>query len=139
MTIDKIVNELQSASEWFTEHGRNTNTAIVGICDKAIEFIKCQNADLACQKMLAMHYKEIADSNAAEIERLNKEVDRLSQCVLYHDGQIVDAIKDFAERLEDTITDRLEESHENPNGETYYITDVYKDIQNVLKEKVGED
>lgn len=30
-----------------------------------------------------------------EIERLNKEVNRLSECVLYHDGQIVDAVKDF--------------------------------------------
>lgn len=37
----------------------------------------------------------------AEIERLNKEVDRLSQCVLYHEGQIVDAVKDFAERLKE--------------------------------------
>ena len=39
----------------------------------------------------------------AEIERFAKEVDRLSQVVLYHDGQIADAqaeaIKEFAERV----------------------------------------
>lgn len=42
-------------------------------------------------------------SRDAENERLNKEVDRLSQCVMYHDGHIVDAkseaYKEFAERL----------------------------------------
>ena len=43
--------------------------------------------------------EEIINRQKAEIERLDREVDRLSQCVLYHDGQIVDAIKDFAERV----------------------------------------
>jgi hypothetical protein len=46
--------------------------------------------------------KYIAEQKA-EIERLNKEVDRLSQCVLYHDGQIADAkakaIKEFEGEL----------------------------------------
>lgn len=41
------------------------------------------------------------------IEHLNKEVDRLSQCVLYHDGHIEDAkseaIREFAERLKEAL------------------------------------
>ena len=45
----------------------------------------------------------------AEIERLNKEIDRLSQCVMYHDGQIVDAkaeaVKAFAKKFEKKIKD----------------------------------
>lgn len=41
----------------------------------------------------------LVEIQQVEIESLNKEVDRLSQCVLYHDGQIADAIKDFAEKL----------------------------------------
>ena len=51
----------------------------------------------------------------AEIERLNKEVDRLSQFVLYHDGIVSDlekdvfnakakAIKEFAERLKKELS-----------------------------------
>lgn len=32
-----------------------------------------------------------------EIERLNKEVNRLSQVVLYNDGMMVDTIKEFAQ------------------------------------------
>ncbi len=41
----------------------------------------------------------VTDTNVGEFERLSKEVDRLSQCVLYHDGHIADAIKEFVERL----------------------------------------
>lgn len=41
---------------------------------------------------------QIVEAKQVEIERLNKEVDRLSQVVLYHDGQMVDIIKEFAER-----------------------------------------
>jgi hypothetical protein len=45
----------------------------------------------------------IVEGKQAEIERLNKEVDRLSQVVLYHDGQMVDTIKEFAERASDKL------------------------------------
>jgi len=65
----------------------------------------------------------------AEIERLNKEIDRLSQCVMYHDGQIADAIKEFAERL-------IKE-YENIDGQ--YVDRVMLDIiDNLVKEMVGE-
>lgn len=68
----------------------------------------------------------------AEIERLNKEVDRLSQCVLYHDGQILDAIKEFAERLKMRIDE----------GELYTTSDDYEltinHIDNLVKEMVGD-
>ena len=48
---------------------------------------------------------DLISRQKAEIDRLNKEVDRLSQCVLYHDGQIADAIKDFADELEHRLID----------------------------------
>ena len=47
-------------------------------------------------------WKEVEDKDA-EIERLNKEVDRLSQLVLYNDGRMVDTIKEFAERACDQL------------------------------------
>ena len=61
----------------------------------------------------------------AEIERLNKEVDRLSQCVLYHDGQVVDAVKEFAERLKKELS-----------FGKYIQAD---QIDNLLKEMVGDN
>ena len=61
--------------------------------------------------LMAKYVIDLIDRQQAEIERLNKEVDRLSQCVMYHDGQIADAIKEFAERLkayfEDEFIDNL--------------------------------
>jgi hypothetical protein len=39
LTDNEIKNELQSAIEWFTGHGRNTNTAIIGICERALDLI----------------------------------------------------------------------------------------------------
>ena len=59
-------------------------------------------------KVLFAEYRDVLDlvtRQRAEIDRLNKEVDRLSQCVLYHEGHIVDTIKDFAERLHKRVTD----------------------------------
>jgi archaellum component FlaC len=68
----------------------------------------------------------------AEIERLNKEVDRLSQVVLYHDGQIADAkaeaIKEFAKRLQDDLG-HLFIIHHPVVGEL---------IDNLVKEMVGD-
>ena len=69
-----------------------------------------------CVIVLPQKALELADRQRAEIERLNKEVDRLSQCVLYHDGIVSDlekdvfnakaeAIKEFAERLIDKCAD----------------------------------
>ena len=42
---------------------------------------------------------DLINRQKAEIERLEKEVDRLSQCVMYHDGQIADAIKELGEKV----------------------------------------
>lgn len=44
--MNKIVEELQAASVWFEEHGKNTNTAIVGICARAIDHINRQEAEI---------------------------------------------------------------------------------------------
>ena len=52
-----------------------------------------------CFKQLREDVTKTLNRQKAEIERLNKEVDRLSQCVMYHDGQVVDAIKEFAGKI----------------------------------------
>ena len=40
-----------------------------------------------CGEMKVFETVDLINRQKAEIERLYKEVDRLSQCVLYHDGQ----------------------------------------------------
>ena len=45
-TDEEVISELQSASEWFAEHGRNTNTAIIGICNRAVDLINRKNAEI---------------------------------------------------------------------------------------------
>lgn len=57
----------------------------------------CPGNKVGCE--LEKYVLKLIKSKDAKIERLNKEVDRLSQCVMYHDGQIADALKEFAERL----------------------------------------
>ena len=42
---------------------------------------------------------DLINRQKAEMERLNKEIDRLSQCVMYHEGQIAEAIEEFAEAV----------------------------------------
>ena len=58
--------------------------------------------DIGCELYVGQLYLlalELVNRQEAEIERLNKEVDRLSQIILYRPGQMADAIKEFAERL----------------------------------------
>lgn len=74
------------------------------------EIIKALEERLSCGKWIGKGYLDKKDFKLlkdaldlinrrdAEIERLNKEIDRLSQCVLYHEGHISDAIKEFAEK-----------------------------------------
>ena len=83
----------------------------------------------------------------AEIERLVKEVDRLSQCVLYHDGQAVDAVKEFAEKAVEKVEkvrqkyQRLckEQGEEMEEHMHIHFNGIIGIINNLLKETVGEN
>lgn len=58
--------------------------------------------------VFGLEYEDVAKKffeRDAEVERLNKEVDRLSQVVLYHDGQISDAQKDMIDEFEEALKD----------------------------------
>lgn len=74
LTDEEVISELQSASEWFTEHGKNTNTAIIGICNRAVDLINRKNAEINI--LIRKHntlLDEIADKQA-EIERAQQEI-----------------------------------------------------------------
>lgn len=81
------------------------------ICNHAKTDTECPLVKMDfCKNYLMKQSLALISRQKVEIERLNKEVDRLSQCVLYHDGIVSDlerdlfnakaeAIKEFAERL----------------------------------------
>ena len=75
------------------------------------------------------HAIDFINRQKAEIERLQKEVDRLSQIVLHHPGQVDDAIKEFAEKAKDVIL-----------GD-YWGDDCWwfeKALEDLVKEMVGD-
>ena len=77
---------------------------------------------------------KIVENLQAENERLNKEVDRLSQCVLYHDGQIVDAKTETYNEIIVFLENRL--AHKMLVTQTGYECAIIE-IKNRLKELVG--
>ena len=92
-----------------------------------------------CVFGLAKQVLDINDRQKAEIERLHKEVDRLSQCVMYHDGQVVDAIKEFAEKFKEKAGSIVTscQGYEIYETKQYQISAI--NFDNLVKEMVGEN
>lgn len=78
------------------------------------------------EDIISMH-----DRQKAEIEKLNKEVDRLSQVIMYHDGQVADAIKEFAERFRALFA-------EYSSYDTLHVYEILDRIDVVEEEMVGD-
>jgi hypothetical protein len=74
----------------------------------------------------------------AEIERLQNENKRFADIGKLYSEVRADAIKEFAEKLTNRICENVNRSLDNPNGNNYYPIDVYEDIDNLVKEMVGE-
>lgn len=74
----------------------------------ALDLINRQKAETKELNGIIHRQSDVISEQKEKLEELYKEIDRLSQCVLYHDGQIMDAIKDFVEKAKDII---LEEYH----------------------------
>ena len=85
---------------------------------------------------------DLINRQKAENERLRGLMasvrDDIGKAIISFDKDIAiakaEAIKEFAERLTDTICNKIEQSSNNPDGNTYFITDVYRDIDNLVKE-----
>jgi hypothetical protein len=56
-----------------------------------------------CQALVNENAISLINELAENNERLNKEVDRLSQVVLYNDGVMVDIIREFSQRARDQL------------------------------------
>lgn len=98
------------------------------------------DATIAGQETLQ---KALAEKDR-EVEHLNKEVDRLSQCVLYHDGHSEDAkseaIIEFAQRLKSLVNQHhymLANIH-NSRDFGMFTVGFEQAIDNIVKEMVGD-
>ena len=89
MTEAEIMKDLKSAAEWFTEHGRNTNTAIIGICERAIDLINRKNAEI--ERLKADKYLYTEDGKIELLPRT--DLDQIGA-----DAR-AEAIKEFAEMV----------------------------------------
>ena len=133
MTDNEVIKELQSASEWFTEHGRNTNTAIIGICDRAIELINRQKAEierlereienLESVQEISPEAKHFVDTKADKVISLMNELIKSQEQIK------AEAVKEFAERLKSEMRNCARIDF---NG-TYYAIG-YRLIDNLVKE-----
>ncbi|MDO4495212.1 MAG: hypothetical protein Q4B62_05415 [Clostridiaceae bacterium] len=72
-----------------------------------------------------------------EIEHLNKEVDRLSQCVLYHDGHIEDAKSEAIREFSKAVIDGIDEGYISHSSDMVDFTQNYLNVKGVLK--MGEN
>ena len=64
-------------------------------CDGCPYYVR----NIECWELAPRNALELVNRQKAEIERLNKEVDRLSQCVLYHDGIVSDLINALVKKM----------------------------------------
>ena len=82
---------------------------------------------------------ELVSRQKAEIERLQKNIDGLNIFTKNHITVIrLQAIKEFADRLKETITSEIN-TYYNSNGGGYYLAeDVIEDIDNLVKEMTEE-
>lgn len=100
---EKIIKDLQNVTEWFTKHGRNTNTAVIEIAENALDLIKrLQTKNKEFDEKIVMQ-RGLIDWQKAEIERLDKLVIYNASCVtrLHKDlfNAKTEAIKEFADKL----------------------------------------
>lgn len=117
MNETKIINDLQSVAEWFAEHGKNTNTAVIGIAKRAIDVINRLQAE----------NKKLQD----DIKYLNGKyliADMAIETATY------EAVKDFAQQLKERAYLSSEWSH----GEHPYVVEV-EEINDILYEMIGEE
>ena len=106
-----------------------------------LDLIKRQKAEIAGLIAGQETLQKCIAEKDAEIEKLNKEVDRLSQVIMYHDGQVVDAIKEFADKVFEGVAvykfeNKAYNYKEGFTDAVIWYTDV---IDNLVEEMVGDE
>lgn len=142
MSDDDIIKALKFCSTTIATsckgcplYEEKSNTCITILCQNALDLFNRKNMEIDILIRKKDNLRDEIAEQQAEIERLNKEVDRLSQCVMYHEGQIIDAIKEFAERLKEKGTPVTS----GKGFEGVYVMCSNLVIDNTLKEIIGDN
>ena len=83
LTDKEIVNALENVAEWFTEHGKNTNTAVIGISKQAIDLInrlQAKNKRLGKEvNLVSIQFQDLQERyEEAQTENENLKVENQS-------------------------------------------------------------
>ena len=117
MTVEEIKKALECCSDGHT-------------CN----FCGLKSAKSHCVSRLSKEALSLIGCQQAEIERLKTFNVQVEVSKKIEDEIKSEAIKEFADKLTDEIYNSIERSLDNPNGYNYLITDVYDDIDNLVKE-----
>lgn len=128
---EKVIEELQSAAQWFELHGKNTNTAIIGICKRAVAEINHQKAEIDekneiinAQADTIFLYERALKDKTAEIENLQFSVQQLSGFLT---SAKAETIKEYNEKVKQNLIKR-----------GFYPVIVKNALKEVEKEMVGD-
>ena len=97
-TANLVANDILAEVDKEQTDFEYTLIGVMHFVDKWLDGAELEQDEVNRAATMREKTLQIIEGKQAEIERLYKEVDRLSQVVLYHDGQMVDTIKEFAER-----------------------------------------
>lgn len=128
MTDNEIIKALEGCGNWES--------------DKTCDECPANTYGFGCAHKMAKHSLDLINRQKTEIERLkcalHKYIDKddIKEIEMYEAlaETRVNAIKEFAERLTNRICENVNRSLDNPDGNNYYPIDVYKDIDNLVKE-----
>ena len=133
---------------WFNKPEEIQNEDIKDFVDDIAflkDFINRQQAELEKKDVeidILIRKKETLKDEVselrAEVERLQKANESFSCLGMLYSEIKAEARKEFAERVTDRISDKLDRSSDNPDGDNYFITDVFADIENLLAEMESE-
>lgn len=122
MTDDEIIKALECC--------------ITNDCAKCKAYDETNGEIVDCLHAICRNALDLINRQNEEIERLLKAIN-YKHCV-YEKRVVTEAIKEFAEGLKDIICNKSDESLDNPDGSNYFIPDVLDDIDNLVKEMVGD-
>jgi hypothetical protein len=102
--------------------------------------IAMKNAEINAYSISKKFDAEYFNADIKKLEKENAEL-RMENNILateYAERVRAEAIQEFAERLTNRIMDKLDASDNAPDGDFYFITDVYTDIDDLVKEMTEE-
>lgn len=153
-TDDDVIKALECCTNCICNHAKTDTECPLVKMDFCKNYLMKQSLSLINSQKVEIESLKIANEKMysankeqeAEIERLNKEVDRLSQCVLYHDGIVSDlekdvfnakaeAYKEFAERLKANMSNIARMEY---GGHIYFCVG-YDLIDTLVKEMTEVD